>query len=192
MCKENVAFSKYLSFLLRHHPEEIDLNMDNQGWVLVDELIEKVNNNTDFNVDLDMLKSEVKLNSKQRFALEDREGILYIRANQGHSIKKLDMQYESIKPPKVLYHGTGAKYINSILKNGLISKNRQYVHLSKDIKTAKSVGSRHGSIRVLEIDAERMYNDGMKFYCSENGVWLTLFVYKKYLRIMTREEIKNG
>ena len=32
--------SIYLSYLLRHHPEDIDLHMDLHGWVDVNELIE--------------------------------------------------------------------------------------------------------------------------------------------------------
>ena len=76
-----------------------------------------------------------------------------IRANQGHSIK-VDLGLEAIKPPKVLYHGTGRKYLESILKNGLIKKERNYVHLSKDIETASIVGKRHGDLVILEVDSE--------------------------------------
>lgn len=36
------------------------------------------------------------------------------------------------------------KYIASIDQNGLIPKSRLYVHLSKDVETAKAVGKRHG------------------------------------------------
>ena len=44
---------------------------------------------------------------------------------------------------KPLYHGTALKYKDGIDKKGLISKTRQYVHLSQDIETAKAVGMRH-------------------------------------------------
>lgn len=58
---------------------------------------------------------------------------------------------------------------------------RLYVHLSKDIETAVQVGKRHGDCVVLLINAKRMYENGIKFYLSENGVWLTEYVDPKYI-----------
>lgn len=37
----NQEISKFLSFVLRHKPQEIQLNMDEQGWVLIQELIDQ-------------------------------------------------------------------------------------------------------------------------------------------------------
>ena len=39
------SMSKFLSYLLRHHPEYLNLKMDKAGWVSVDELLEKINQN---------------------------------------------------------------------------------------------------------------------------------------------------
>lgn len=92
-----------------------------------------------------------------------------------------DVELEEKEPPKILYHGTGEKYIASIDQNGLIPKSRLYVHLSKDVETAKAVGKRHGKEVVYSINSEQMYKDGYKFYLSKNGVWLTKKVPVKYL-----------
>ena len=62
--------------------------------------------------------------------------------------------------------------------------NRLYVHLSKDYETAMKVGVRHGEPVILLIDSKQMKNDGAEFYISENGVWLTDFVDKKYFKEM--------
>ncbi len=35
---------------------------------------------------------------------------------------------------------------------------------------------------IIIVESEKMYNDGYKFYLSDNGVWLTEFVPKKYIR----------
>lgn len=59
--------------------------------------------------------------------------------------------------------------------------NRLYVHLSKDEKTAHEVGKRHGEPYVFHIDGHKMKEDGVKCYLSENGVWLTKYVDKKYI-----------
>ena len=177
------SLSKYLSYLLRHHPETLKLKMDNNGWVSVDELLTKINAETQYSISLDELKEVVERNDKKRFAFRDNNWGLFIRAVQGHSLSSVNMKYKSVKPPKILYHGTAYRFVDSIMKSGILAMKRQYVHLSSDYDTAVSVGIRHGKVKVLIVDAEKMYNDGVEFYKSENGIWLTKFVDKKYVSI---------
>ena len=40
--------------------------------------------------------------------------------------------------------GTATRFVPSILEKGILSQTRIYVHLSQDIETAMTVGSRHG------------------------------------------------
>ena len=87
-----------------------------------------------------------------------------------------------MEPPELLFHGTGKKYVNSILQQGLIPKSRLYVHLSKDIDTAIKVGKRHGKEVIFQVATGQMCRDGYKFYLSVNGVWLTKEVPVKYLQ----------
>ena len=61
---------------------------------------------------------------------------------------------------------------------------RLYVHLSKDVETAVKVGGRHGKPVVLKLPAGNMYQDGQNFYLSQNGVWLTDIVDKKYIEVL--------
>ena len=177
------SLSKYLSYLLRHHPEALKLKMDKQGWVSVDELLSKVNAMSPHSITLEELKEVVEKNDKKRFALRNNNWGLFIRATQGHSLPSVDMKYSPVKPPSVLYHGTATRSVDSILKKGILAMKRQYVHLSGDYDTAVSVGIRHGKVKVLMVDAEKMYNDGVEFYKSENGIWLTKFVDKKYVSL---------
>ena len=103
-----------------------------------------------------------------------------IRANQGHSIP-VDVELKEAKPPKQLWHGTGEKYVSAIDEQGLLHKNRLYVHLSTNEETAIKVGKRHGKPVLYTVNAEEMYQDGYKFFLSKNGVWLTDHVPVKYL-----------
>ena len=96
----------------------------------------------------------------------------------------MDVELEQKTPPDVLWHGTGEKYVESINKIGLIPKSRLYVHLSKDCKTAKTVGSRHGKPVVYRVNAKQMAEDGYQFYLSVNGVWLIKEVPVQYLSIL--------
>ncbi|MBP3789569.1 MAG: RNA 2'-phosphotransferase [Prevotella sp.] len=80
-------------------------------------------------------------NNKQRF--EFSEDMTRIRARQGHSIR-VDVELEEKLPPDILYHGTGERFVNSILDQGINKGNRLYVHLSETKETAVNVGKRHG------------------------------------------------
>lgn len=171
-------FSKFLSHLLRHRPDELNLNMDSFGWVEIKELVEKLNENSKYSVSMEYLEKIVIEDEKQRYAFNEDKS--KIRAVQGHSIK-VDLEFPEVVPPKYLYHGTGEKFLENILKTGIQRKTRQYVHLSSDIETAYKVGQRHGNPVILTISAYEMYLNGVKFYLSENGVYLTEYVDTKWI-----------
>ena len=82
----------------------------------------------------------------------------------------------------MLWHGTGERFVSAILREGLKPMGRQYVHLSADPDTAMKVGRRHGGPALFTVDAARMAGDGLLFYRSENGVWLTDAVPPQYLK----------
>ena len=170
--------SKFLSLILRHRPEVVNLNMDENGWVNLEELIEKMNAHGK-PVNLAAILEVVKNNDKQRFKIDDAGQ--KIRANQGHS-KKVDLALQPQNPPATLYHGTATKNLTAIQKSGLQKMNRQHVHLSSDLETATKVGSRHGKVIILEIDCFKMSADGLEFYLSENKVWLTDHVPLQYIK----------
>lgn len=168
--------SKYLSLILRHKPEIIGIELDKNGWGRVDEILSNLP--TEYKIDFNTLEEIVKADNKQRYSFNEDK--TKIRANQGHSIK-VDVELKEVVPPDVLYHGTAEKYVDSIKKQGLVSKQRLHVHLSDNIDTAVLVGSRHGNPFVFSLDAKQMYEDCYKFYKSENGVYLTNDVPSKYL-----------
>ena len=169
--------SKYLSLILRHHPEAAGITLDEHGWADVEDLIAGVQKTQKFH--MEMLEEIVRTDSKQRYSFnEDRT---LIRANQGHSIP-VDVELPVTEPPKILWHGTGQKYVESIDRLGLLPKGRLYVHLSGDCDTAVTVGSRHGKPVVYQVDSKKMAEDGYVFYRSVNGVWLTGQVPVKYLK----------
>ena len=170
----NTQISKYLSLILRHHPESIHLNLDANGWADILELLQKSNLKFSF----DELEEVVATNEKKRFSFDETK--TKIRANQGHSVS-IDLALETQSPPSILYHGTVAKFMQDIKQQGLKKMSRQHVHLSKDIETAKKVGSRRGVAIVLSIRAEEMHQKGYSFYCSDNGVWLTDHVPTEFI-----------
>lgn len=167
--KQEKRISKFLSLILRHKPEKINIQLDNFGWANVDELIEKCNS---FGVKFtkEELDYVVENNSKKRLAYS--EDGLRIRASQGHSIK-IDLGYEAVTPPEFLFHGTATRFLESIRKTGLDKRNRHHVHLSSNEETATSVGKRHGKLALLIVKSKEMHEAGHEFFVSENQVWLT-------------------
>ena len=178
--------SKYMALILRHHPEKAGITLDQHGWARVDELIMGIQKRYP-DLSMEVLEKIVASDQKQRYAFNDDHTL--IRANQGHSLP-VDVELEKAIPPEILYHGTGEKYVSSIQQQGLLSKSRLYVHLSKDIETALSVGKRHGQPIVYRIDTKQMVEDGLEFYLSANGIWLTRCVPVPYLEMIKIEDKK--
>ena len=171
--------SKFLSLVLRHRPETIGLELSPDGWVEVDLLLEACRRHGRA-ISPGVLREVVTTNDKRRFSFSD-DG-LRIRANQGHSVD-VDLGLEPVQPPELLYHGTVARFLDSIRRQGLIPGSRRHVHLSADCATAKNVGQRRGRPVILGVEAGRMHGDGHPFYLSENGVWLADAVPPQYLQI---------
>jgi len=176
--KQLITLSKFLSLVLRHKPETIGIQLDDNGWTDVQTLITK-SGGYGIQFDFEILKHIVDTNSKKRFAFN--EAFTQIRASQGHSVT-VELGYTDKEPPEILYHGTAEKTVPLIRATGLGKQKRLHVHLSDNVETATAVGQRHGKPIVIEVLARQMYGDGFKFYLSDNNVWLTDSVPAKYLK----------
>lgn len=168
---------RFLSLILRHKPEEANIELDENGWTDVKYLIKRLDS-MGYEIDMEILEEIVETNNKKRFAFNDKK--TKIRASQGHSVN-VDLQLKPQTPPDELYHGTVGKALSGIFKEGLKKVSRHAVHLSHETETATNVGSRRGSAIILKIDSKQMHLDGIKFYKSANGVWLVDEVPSKYI-----------
>ena len=177
MKQDIVKVSKFLSLVLRHDPDSIGIEIQPNGWVDVEALLDASNKNR-LSISFELLSEVVSTSDKNRFSFRDDKTL--IRANQGHSID-VAIEFEKKSPPAILYHGTIGECLENIRNIGLKKMQRQYVHLSNSIETAKKVGARRGSPVVLMVDSQGMSLDGYDFYISENGVWLTDSVPSKYI-----------
>ena len=167
--------SKFLSLVLRHEPEAASIELDANGWAAVDALLAGCAKHG-VSLTRDDLVELVRTSDKQRFALEgDR-----IRANQGHSVE-IDLGLPASIPPTILFHGTVARSLDAIRRDGLRPRGRTHVHLSPDRETARKVGQRRGRPVILEIDAAGMVAEDFTFRRSANGVWLTDWVPARFL-----------
>lgn len=185
--KNEQEFSKFLSFILRHKPEEIGLTLEDNGWVNVSELLNAINhpNSSKWSLSLDMLKQIVANDNKQRYSFNKSK--TKIKANQGHSIKGLKIEFTEVTNiPEYLYHGTSTENSKKIIESGVLKPmSRQMVHLSKDVETATNVGKRHGKHVIFKVEAKRAQQSGIKFYLSDNGVYLVESISTDYIKLET-------
>ncbi len=175
-----VGLSKEISYALRHAPWEYELELDENGAVDVQQLIDSLREDTkwQFVTLKDILKS-MELSDKKRFEIMDGK----IRALYGHSMPQ-KLFKEPKEPPEILYHGTARRFVESIMKDGLLPRGRQYVHLSSDTATASLVGKRRDSSPVLlKIYAKKAWDDGAKFYHGNETIWLADNVDSKYIEV---------
>lgn len=174
-----VRISRYISMILRHHPEKAGVSLDEHGWADVDALIAGVSKVHPLTREL--LEEIVRTDDKQRYSFS--EDGTRIRANQGHSVH-VDVELARKEPPEYLFHGTGQKYTAFIDRQGLLPRGRLYVHLSSDTETAQKVGVRHGTPVIYRVASGKMARDGFAFFLSVNQVWLTPIVPAEYLEKM--------
>ena len=171
-----IQTSKFLALILRHKPEAIGIILDPEGWADIEEIVAKSGGR----LTRELIDRAVEENNKKRYAVS--EDGKRIRARQGHSVKDVDLKFDPVEPPDVLYHGTSSDCLQAIQVEGLLKMKRHHVHLSADMDTAYKVGNRHrGTPFVLQVDAKKMHSDGYKFFRSENGVWLTDSVPRQYI-----------
>ncbi|KAK8464794.1 hypothetical protein PHAVU_010G084500 [Phaseolus vulgaris] len=178
------ALGRLLTRILRHMASELNLNMRNDGFVKVKDLL-KLNMKTFANIPLrshtvDDIKEAVRRDNKQRFSLMEEYGELLIRANQGHTVTTVET--ESLLKPilsaeevPVCVHGTYRKNLESILGSGLKRMKRLHVHFSCGLPTDGEVisGMRRDVNVLIFIDVRKALEEGMKLYISDNKVILT-------------------
>jgi putative RNA 2'-phosphotransferase len=170
--------SKFLSYVLRHAPQEAGLRLDENGWTEFEILKQAVK--AKFGVEDSDLLRVIAENPKKRFTLDgDR-----IRAAQGHSVD-VELALKPVTPPSVLFHGTTLENWSLIANSGLQKMERTHVHLSQEIDTAKAVAKRRkGPHVLLAIDSSTMFSKGHHFFLSDNGVWLSEHVPPQFLTLL--------
>ena len=106
--------SREMSYLLRHGAVKKKLCIDKEGFVDVCELLQTERLK---NFDVDDVCHVVEDDVKQRFALRDFDGVLKVRANQGHSIQLGNLHLRKIVDPfefNNVFHGTYLNALNAI------------------------------------------------------------------------------
>lgn len=153
--------SRFLTYLLRHRPQEYPLVFDKRGFVNWGDVVEMVQERF-YDVTEEQIEAVVHGSEKKRFEIEDGK----VRATYGHSFP-VDLASDAAEPPPKLYYGAARDLAQSALRNGLRPRDRQYVHLSMTPEEAESVARRHDPApAIIVVDARAAHGEGVVFYRS--------------------------
>jgi len=176
--KEKVEkLGKFISGVLRHFPDKFGLNMDENGWVNLESLARVVKRRYRW-ANIWLIKALVYSDEKQRYELKDDK----IRARYGHSV---DVKLDDLPPAEedVLYYGTSEEEAHRMLEIGIKPVNQRYVHLSTTIEKSREVASiRTDSPIVLEIDAKKAREDGIRIVKANDLIALAEEIPAKYIK----------
>ncbi len=175
----NSNLSKYISYLLRHSSLDNNINISDDGWVSLDDLLQFLKKKEEFvYVEKDDIFKLVAFANKKRHEIKDDK----IRALYGHSIV-VEKKYKITEPPVYLYHGTTNNNLKKILNEGLKPMGRMYVHLTKDVETAYNVAIRKTKnpiiIKIKSLEASK----NGRFFFLEGEVFLSEYISPEYLEI---------
>ena len=179
--------SRSLTWVLRHKAKSLGLVISDDGYIPLNKVL-SCHKRFDGCSEEDV-KRVVKNCSKQRFRLDDKDGTLHIRANQGHTIRSISDKELLVPLSKTdlcsincIVHGTTQKsWDDHISKEGLSRMQRNHIHFALGLPADNHVisGMRSSSQIHIYVDGERCANDGIVFYRSDNNVILTAGVGKR-------------
>lgn len=150
------------------------------------------------------LQQIVADDAKQRYNLIFEEGGSssahgwWIRANQGHSMKEVEVDYEPLTSASQIpmaVHGTNRTAWEKISQTGLSKMNRTHIHMAQGVPGSGVIsGMRNSADILIYIDLQKALDEGIKFFISANGVVLSAgdehgFIPSRYF---SRVENRNG
>lgn len=178
MAKDLKRLSKFLAVVLRHSPEEFDIELDEQGYAPLDAvwIVIQARYSKQFKMaDLETIVAGDQ-RGKKRYEIAGKQ----IRAMYGHSKPKVI--YPACEPPEMLYHGTNHNAAKAIRKEGLLSLGRQYVHMTTNLDNAVVVAKRRTkNPAMLIIRAQEAYQAGIVFHHAEAEHYLAKSIPPEYI-----------
>jgi len=159
--------------LLSHEPWLYELELDDQGFVKLVDILTAINGALDQVLPLITVEDIAQMiasSEKTRHEIVDGK----VRASYGHSLPGLIAKTEYVPDTSMaLYHATSPEAALSIMQQGLLPMGRQYVHLSPNKEIALEVGRRKCKKPVLlVINTEVAVKEGSHFFEGNDNVVL--------------------
>ncbi|CAB9519662.1 tRNA 2'-phosphotransferase [Seminavis robusta] len=167
-------FSRALTWYLRVGSED---TIRPDGYVPVQTVLQALSENFS-GATVDQVLQLVGTDVKARYSVMEENGVLMIRANQGHTITTVDPErlmtlIESSDDVPVCVHGTYEDAFQNILRTGGLNRmGRQAIQMAVGLPGDPEVrsGIRASVDVVIYIDVDRAVRQGLRFYRSANNV----------------------
>ena len=155
----NERITRALAFMLRHQPEDFDLDLDRFGWGDLEDVLYALEERTGSHIEEDDVREAIEGGDRQRYEIEDGK----IRALYGHSFQ-IDPG-EASEPPDELYIGVGSRDASRAEEHGLRSGRRAFLHLARTEDEARETGRRAArDYAVITVFAGEAFDEGIDFY----------------------------
>ncbi|CAG2055343.1 unnamed protein product [Timema podura] len=193
----DIALSKLLSWSLRHGAEKEGLDITDDGFINVRDLL----NHRLFRgkYTLEDIQRVVAENNKQRFYLRtNQDGGIFANKSQSGTFYQVNYVVITLKKITnldltpiiderdfpVIIHGTYWQHWDQIRTEGLSRMNRLHIHFSPGEPGDSQVisGMRQSCQIYIYIDVRKALADGLKFYKSKNNVILSPGNERGYIR----------
>lgn len=173
---KNEKVSHIVCRLLRHSisPKLIS----SSGWVKIRDII-TVFESRNKKVTLEQLNTVTTMDNKMRFSIKEKDGEFYMRANNGHTLTKVEpealMERIDEEDAPLCIHGTNSEAWDSIKTKGLSPMGRNCIHMATGPYNDPNVksGIRKTSEIYIWINIVKAIQDGIPFYRTANGVICT-------------------
>ena len=167
--------TRSLAYMLRHQPDEFDLEVDRYGWAELGEVVRALTERVGSPIEEDDVHEALAAADRPRYELKDGK----IRALYGHSIE-VDPG-DSDEPPDELFAVVRGRDVPNVERDGLKSVRRTFIHLSLTKDEAREAGRRlarrYAVVTVMAADA---WEDGVDFY-DRTSIFLSEDVPTDYI-----------
>ncbi|MAF67186.1 MAG: hypothetical protein CMJ84_16205 [Planctomycetes bacterium] len=151
--------TRSLAYMLRHRPDEFDLELDRHGYGELNEVVEALNERIGEPIEGEDVVEAIGAGNRARYEIVEGR----IRALYGHSID-VDPG-EPTKPPERLYIGVSERDGERAARSGLAGGRRNFLHLALTeedaIETGQRAGRHYVTITVHALDA---WEQDVNFY----------------------------
>jgi putative RNA 2'-phosphotransferase len=171
----NERITRSLAYMLRHQPEEFDLEVDEYGFADFEDVVRALNERIGEPIREEDVVEAIASGDRPRYELSN--GV--IRALYGHSIE-IDAG-EPSEPPEELYIAVGGRDAERARRHGLSGGRRTYLHLALTPEEAEETGRRMPFDWLLvTVDAARADEDGIAFF-DRQALFLCEHIPTEYL-----------
>ncbi len=180
--KERVErLGRFISGVLRHFPDRFGIEMDKDGWVDFEKLVRVARRKFKW-ANRWLIKALIYSDKKGRYEIKDG----MVRARYGHSVD-VELSDYPLAEEDFLYYGTSEEEAQRLLEIGIKPVNQTYVHLSTTVEKGMEVAKlRTDNPIILEIDAKRAREDGLRIVKANEFIALAKEIPPKYIRRVIR------